>query len=198
MGLRSAIREDFAAWSERTEVPLQWWKLIGLPVQPSLMVVLLFRISQWLASKRLGPLARILYALNMYVVGCEIRPEVQVGTGLFIPHPIGVIIGAGTVIGRNAVLGPRAGLGAPDERGWPILGDNVTMFTNSSVLGGTRVGDDVVIGAHALVIHDVPAGTIVAGVPAKVIRHLTSAEIVARRRRDDRRPVSIEGDPVQG
>ena len=187
-GLGSAIREDFAAWSERTEKPLPWWKLIGLPLQPSLVVVLNFRISQRLAAMHLGPLARVFYVLNMYFLGCEMRPEVKIGPGLFIPHPIGVIVGAGTIIGRNAVLGPRAGLGAPDDRGWPVLGDNVTMFTNSSVLGGVRVGDDVVVGAHAMVIDDVPSGTIVAGVPARVLRQLTTDEIMSRRRRADRPP----------
>ncbi|WP_279187282.1 serine O-acetyltransferase [Bacteroides acidifaciens] len=52
----------------------------------------------------------------------------------------------------------------------PVLGDNVTVTCGAKILGGVKVEDNVVIGANAVVVKDVPANTIVAGVPAYIIR----------------------------
>ena len=54
----------------------------------------------------------------------------------------------------------------------PAIGDNVTFGANSIVVGGCRVGNNVIIGAGAVVTKDVPDNCVVAGVPAKIIRHL--------------------------
>ena len=53
----------------------------------------------------------------------------------------------------------------------PIIGDNVTMFTNSGVYGNVRIGNNVTVAPNAVVTHDVPDNCIVAGVPAKIIKY---------------------------
>jgi serine O-acetyltransferase len=61
-------------------------------------------------------------------------------------------------------------VGNRDSAAAPVIGDRVTISAGSYVLGAVKVGDNAVVGAMSLVLADVPAGAIVAGVPARVIR----------------------------
>ena len=58
-----------------------------------------------------------------------------------------------------------------------MIGDRVHICTGAKVIGDIVIGDDVIIGANAVVIHDVPAKTVVGGVPAKVLRIRKDQEI---------------------
>jgi serine O-acetyltransferase len=75
------------------------------------------------------------------------------------------------VVGSNVVLGLGVLLGStfhrPGKTGFPTIGDNVEIWAKASVLGPIEVGDGAVIGAHALVLHDVPPGAVARGVPAE-------------------------------
>lgn len=92
---------------------------------------------------------------------------------------IGVVIHARAVIGENCVLGQNITIGG--KSGWyevPIFGDNVHVSAGARILGPVRIGNNVIIGANAVVVKDVPDNCIVAGVPAKIIRdNLTLAEL---------------------
>ena len=92
------------------------------------------------------------------------------GKGYHISHNIGVInmaqsCGDGLIF-RNFVT---IGVTSAKEHG-PIIGDYVQFGTGCKVIGDVRVGNNVVIGANAVVIRDVPDNSVVAGVPARVIR----------------------------
>jgi serine O-acetyltransferase len=188
MNLRATLREDFQAWTDRTGTPLYKWYWLILPLNVALTALVILRVGQWFAARRLRIWARICYAVNMYLTGCDIRPEAEIGAGVFMGHPIGECIGI-VKIGRNAIIAPRVSIGARggwDADGWPTIGNNVTIYMNSSVLGPITVGDDAVIAAHSLVINDVPPGVLVGGVPAKIIRPLTAEEIRRQRRSCER------------
>ena len=191
-GLRATLAEDLAAYRERTGSRLPRWQLLLLPLNPALTALVLMRVACWLHQKRMGVLARALYAFNVYFTGLEVRPEAVIGPGVFIPHPNGVML-APVRIGRNAILAPRSGMGARggwEDDGMPVVGDNVTVYLNSTVLGPVHIGDDVVIAGYSMVTIDVPAASLVAGAPARVLRPLRPDEIVAQRRRSERtRPV---------
>ena len=65
------------------------------------------------------------------------------------------------------------------ETSKPItIGNSVWIGAHATICGGVTIGDHAVIGAGAVVLHDVPANTIVAGVPAKVIRKITDKDII--------------------
>ncbi len=93
----------------------------------------------------------------------------------------GISIGDGALIGHNVVLATvNHGLN-PAQRHWnfvsPItIGKNVWIGANATVLQGVTIGDDAVVAAGAVVTKDVPARTVVGGVPAKVIRQITEDE----------------------
>jgi tetrahydrodipicolinate N-succinyltransferase len=79
------------------------------------------------------------------------------------------IVGAHSHVGAGAVL---AGVVEPASATPVTIGDNVLIGANAVVIEGVQVGDNAVIAAGAIVTKDVPANTVVAGVPAKVIKQI--------------------------
>jgi tetrahydrodipicolinate N-acetyltransferase len=123
--------------------------------------------------------------------GAIIRDQVHIGNNAVIMMGasinIGASIGDKTMIDMNAVLGGRAtvgenchiGAGAvlagviePPSANPVVIEDNVLVGANAVILEGVRVGEGAVVAAGAIVVEDVPAHTVVAGVPAKVIKKI--------------------------
>ena len=121
--------------------------------------------------------------------GAIIRDKVEIGDNAVIMMGavinIGAEIGAKTMIDMGAVLGGRAIVGENSHIGanavlagvvepasaQPVrIGNNVIVGANAVVLEGVQVGDNAVVGAGAIVTKDVAAGTVVAGVPAKILK----------------------------
>ncbi len=84
-------------------------------------------------------------------------------------HPIGICIAKKATIGKNCHIYQNVTIGA-SKGGFPKIGNNVSIFAGAVVIGDITIGDNAIIGANAVVTKDVPANTIVAGVPAKVIK----------------------------
>jgi serine O-acetyltransferase len=112
--------------------------------------------------------------LNTMLTSADIEFNAVIGPGLFISHPVGIVIGRGTRIGRHATIfqGVTCGVrswhpGAIAE--FPVVGDNCYLFAHASVLGGVTIGNDCVIGAHALVVDDLPDGALARGVSAAIV-----------------------------
>ena len=89
----------------------------------------------------------------------------------------GVTIGEGCQIGHNVVFATLNHGVAPEERKYTIpapivLGKNVWVGSNSTILQGVTIGDNSIVAAGAVVTKDVPANTVVGGVPAHVIKKI--------------------------
>jgi serine O-acetyltransferase len=93
----------------------------------------------------------------------------NIGPGLFMQHGFATIVVADR-IGANCWINQQVTVGADREMNLPIIGNNVFIHCGAKVLGGITVGDNVIVGANAVVAKNVPANCTVAGIPARIIR----------------------------
>jgi serine O-acetyltransferase len=134
----------------------------------------LYRLGHWLFLNRLIFLARCAMRLNLALCGADIGFAAEIGPGLLIGHPVGVVIAHKTRIGANATIlaGVLFGVKSwtPEEvERVPTAGDNCVFSTRASVIGACRLGDDVVVGINAVVDRDVEPGALAAGAPLEIL-----------------------------
>ena len=143
--------------------------------RPGLLAQFLLRLQQALYRRPAGRRgAQVVRGLNHMLTGADFAPGCEIGPGLRIEHPNGIVVGTRAVVGRNAfqcqrvTLGERLGDGRAAE--YPVLGDGVFVGTGATVLGAVMIGYGARIGAAALVLSDVPPLTTAVGCPARIVR----------------------------
>ncbi len=92
----------------------------------------------------------------------------DIGGGLFIQHGFATVIAARR-LGRHCFVNQQVTIGYNGTEA-PVIGDNVTVTCGAKVIGGVKVGDNVVVGANSVVVKDVPADSVVVGVPAFIVK----------------------------
>lgn len=117
-------------------------------------------------------LYRVAFTTVQMLTGIEIPCEARIGRRCRIEHHSGIIVNGTAVLGDDVVLrnGVTIGVRRTDAPGSPVIGDRVDIGAGAKLLGAIRIGDDVVIGANAVVLTDVPSGAVAVGVPAVIKR----------------------------
>lgn len=113
---------------------------------------------------------RALKVLSQIMTGIELPCEAAVGRRFRIDHFGGIIISGDARFGDDCVIrnGVTIGLRREGQRGSPTLGDRVDIGTGAVILGPIKIGNDVSVGANAVVLTDVPDNCIAVGVPAQI------------------------------
>jgi serine O-acetyltransferase len=159
--------------------------VVSVPFSSQLLASLFLRGQQHLVRKGHIRAAWAARTLCGCVTGADFVPGADVGLGVMLTHPVGVVIGSGTRIGNNVTFagGVTLGVKSYDHRDprtgsedYPVIGDGVFLGSHAVVLGSVRVGDNAVIGANSVVSSDVDAEAIVSGIPAKVIGYRTAPD----------------------
>ncbi|HXY61537.1 MAG TPA: serine O-acetyltransferase EpsC [Nitrospirota bacterium] len=135
--------------------------------------LLCYRFAHGLWKKRIPFIPRALSQLARFLTGIEIHPGAAIGSGMFIDHGMGVVIGETSEIGDNVTLFQGVTLGGTGKfRGkrHPTLGSHVVVGAGAKVLGPIKIGDYVKIGANSVVLQDVPDHSTVVGIPGKIVR----------------------------
>jgi len=115
--------------------------------------------------------ARLLSHLSRFLTGIEIHPAAKLGSGLFIDHGMGIVIGETAEVGQNVSLLQGVTLGGTSnkrEKRHPTLGDHVMVGAGAKILGGFTIGAGSRIGAGSVVVREVPENSVVVGVPGRV------------------------------
>jgi serine O-acetyltransferase len=136
-----------------------------------------YSIRTAIVRKPFSLIYKILRTAGQIVTGIELPCEVTMGRRFKIEHFGGIVISGDTVFGDDVVVrnGVTIGLRHTSIRGAPVIGNRVDLGAGAKILGPIRVGSDVLIGANAVVIDDVPDNSIAVGVPARILpRNRTS------------------------
>ncbi len=136
--------------------------------------LLAYRVSHWLWDRHIPLFPRLISQLTRWLTGVEIHPGATIGVGFFIDHGMGVVIGETTEIGDYVTLFQGVTLGGTGkERGkrHPTLGSHVVVGAGAKVLGGIRIGDNVKVGANAVVLRSVPPNSTVVGNPGRIVKY---------------------------
>lgn len=158
-----AVLHNDPAVTDRGEVILSY---------PLTYEMIHYRAAHVLYLLHVPRIPRMLTELAHARTGIDIHPAAQIGEYFCIDHGTGVVIGETAIIGAHVVLYQGVTLGAKnfeyDEEGrpidlprHPILEDNVTVYSNTSILGRVTIGHDTVIGGNVWLTQDVPANSIV-------------------------------------
>lgn len=115
---------------------------------------------------------KVYYKHIEHKTGIQVPIGAHIAEGLKFFHHGCIIIAQFSRIGKNASIHHGVTIGrafAGEKAGVPTIGDDVVICAEAKLLGNIKVGNGAVIGANAVVVKDVPANTVVAGIPAKVI-----------------------------
>ncbi len=135
---------------------------------PGLFAISVFRIAHELFLLDIPMIPRIMTEYAHSITGIDIHPGATVGKYFFIDHGTGIVIGETTVIGDNVKIYQGVTLGALSTRKGqqlkgvkrhPTIGDNVTIYSGTSILGGdTVIGNDATIGGNSFITSSVAPG----------------------------------------
>ena len=130
------------------------------------LVLRMFRFGQALPKPLRSLYHPFYYAIVDIIIGVSLPLQTQVGGGFVLRHGQGVVVSWKSRIGSGCELHQHVTLGEKSGHA-PTLGNNVTIGANAVVLGHVHIGDGATVGAGSVVLRDVPAGSVVAGNPAR-------------------------------
>ena len=170
-GFLNSIREDVRSVLHRDPASRSWLEV--LLCYPGLHAVWAHRINHWLWEHHLRLLARFLSNVSRTITGIEIHPGAQIGSRLFIDHGMGVVIGETAVVGDDVTMfhgSTLGGTGKEKGKRHPTIGNGVLIGAGAKILGNITIGINSRVGANSVVLHDVPEGSTVVGIPARLLQ----------------------------
>jgi serine O-acetyltransferase len=150
---------------------------------------IVFRMGSW-CHRRKGklvwpslilPFLTVLQKVVELVTGISIPFTANIGRGLYIGHFGGIILSPDTVLGEYCNLSQGVTIGQAGRGGkqqTPVIGDRAYIGPGAKIFGGIRIGNDVAIGANAVVTKDLPDKAVAVGVPAQIISYGGSGDFV--------------------
>ena len=123
-------------------------------------------------------LARLISQIARFLTGIEIHPGATLGRRVFFDHGMGIVIGETAIVGDDCVIFHGVTLGGlsskkPNQtnssKRHPTIKNNVMLGAGAKLLGDITIGENVKVGANAVVLTDVPDNAVAVGIPARII-----------------------------
>ena len=158
-------------------------KIIHLFKNKKFKLIFYFRIANFFYKKnqiKRTYLTRFLQSIftkmfNKYLEKfcCDFKIKTEIGKGLHIPHPLGIVINGKAKIGNNCTIMQQVTIGNKlNDDNIPIIGNNVFIGAGAKIIGNIKIEDNVIIGANSVVTKSISKNCIVAGIPARIIRKI--------------------------
>lgn len=185
MGVFSLIKSDFNRY-----IATGGKNKVKILLNPGFIAVSIFRInrSMYYLLRKI-PIIGFIYAIFSFMVlkfnqlffGISFPEDFKLGKGLFISHIGTIIVNGKCVVGENCNIAPMTVIGwgkVRGKEGHPQIGNRVWIGPGAKIFGPITIGDDVAIGANAVVNFDVPAMSTVVGTSARIIENKGSKEYI--------------------
>ena len=116
-------------------------------------------------------LPKLFCYINRIIFGAYIPASAKIGKGVrFSYGGAAVVVHSKAVIGNNCTIGPAVTIGRRKGEGVPLIEDNVFIGGGAKILGEITIGEGSIVATNSVVIMDVPKKTVVAGIPARIVR----------------------------
>jgi len=169
----NTLRTDFSVIFARDPAARNWLEVLFC--YPGLHAMWFYRLAHWLHSFGIPFVPRLISQIARLLTGIEIHPGAVIGSGTFIDHGMGVVIGETAIVGEYVLIYQGVTLGGTGKQAGkrhPTLGNNVVVGAGAKVLGNINIGGNVRIGAGSVVVKSVPSDCTVVGIPGRVVhRH---------------------------
>jgi serine O-acetyltransferase len=173
--MRAELREDVTRYRAKGG---RWIDIWG---NPAFWAIFWYRFGHFVYqenSPRIlrAPLKVVHFAGSIFceaILQMRLPPNAEIGGGLYISHVGGVVLHHRTVIGKNCNLSHQVTIGTAGlgRTGVPRIGDNVSIGAGAVLIGDIQIGDGARIAANSLANRDVPPGATAMGVPAKIVKY---------------------------
>ena len=182
--LREALQQDLLRYGIRQPFSTRLFlECFGPNYAPGLKFILLCRFCKYYKTR-----SRLLFYFFMIWLrhltnkyGIDISYRTKIGKGLYIGHFGGIVVHGDAEIGENCNLSQGVTIGVlirGKKSGVPKIGNRCFLGPGATILGGVTIGDDVLIGANAIVTFDVPSNSVVASPLASIVSNKGSKEYI--------------------
>ncbi|MDI6645223.1 MAG: DapH/DapD/GlmU-related protein [Methanobacteriaceae archaeon] len=144
-------------------------------ISKSFRSIYFYRLANTKFFKKNEIFRTLLLVISKLFLCLDIPFTADIGEGLLMSHPFGIVLHPKCIIGRNATILQGVTIGGnigktKNGRTSPMIGDNVLISAGAKILGPISIGDNSIIGANAVVITDIPKDSVAVGIPAKRIK----------------------------
>jgi len=152
-------------------------KIIVFFTNPSFQLLANYRISNYLKETPFSFLNIFIRYINNWFMSSEISPYATLGKNIQFPHLNGIVIDYGSIIKDNVIIFQQITIGAQggtknNEKKYPIIEENVTIYAKASLIGAINIAKYTIIGAHSLVLANTEENGIYVGIPAKKVSNV--------------------------
>lgn len=172
---KKLIKEDYKSLPKRNGGRFKSL-IINYFFSESFIVTTCFRLTSWLSKYKIleFPMRWWLWHVS-HKYGISLSLNTDIKGGFCIHHFSNIVITPCAHIGEKFTIYQGCTIGAIHEgakAGHPIIGNNVTVYAGSKIIGQITIGNNVIVGANSVVNSNIPDNCVVAGVPARVLRNL--------------------------
>jgi serine O-acetyltransferase len=172
--MNKSIYDDLFRYTGKRSIRLLWRYVFFTPGFRYIYFLRKTQSANFIITKFLW---KFLLRRCMLKTNIQIPPETSIGKGFRIAHFGSIVINPNTIIGINFNIANGAVIGSAEgqKKGTPIIGNNVSVHANAVIIGGVKIGHNVLIAPNAFVNIDIPNGAIALGNPCKIINRINAS-----------------------
>lgn len=180
------FKEDMCQFS-LAEGQKSW--LMLLLTKEGLWALAVYRFNHWVNKKvrmwgwrqLIMLFGAILHKLVSLVTGIELPKNAAIGRGLYIAHHGNIILHPNVILGEHCTISHDVTIGEGgrgSKKGWPKIGNRVYIAPGAKIFGAINIGNDVAIGANAVVNKSLPDNAVAVGIPARIVSYQGSSDFI--------------------